>query len=172
LGVDALNESALGRLVDLKVRNAHKPISVLVSDDRMLNRLVEAIPTKARVLIDRFWPGPLTMVFAARPGLPAALTAGTGSIAARVSSHPTAQALVAALGRPLTSPSANPAGQPPPKRIADARAYFGERVDCYLDAGALPGEPASTVVDVRGDLRLVRPGAIDFEILQNVQGTD
>jgi L-threonylcarbamoyladenylate synthase len=172
LGVDALNESALVRLADLKVRDAHKPISVLVSDDRMLHGLVETIPPKARVLIERFWPGPLTMVFAARPELPAALTAGSGSIGARISSHPTAQALVTALGRPLTSPSANPAGQPPPKRIEDARAYFGGRVECYLDAGPLPGEPASTVVDVRGDLRLVRPGAIDFEILQNVQGTD
>lgn len=172
LGVDALNETALGRLLALKVREANKPTSVLVSDRDMLEGLVDGISPAAQALVERFWPGPLTIVFAARPELPAALTAGSGSIGVRISSHPTAQALVAALGRPLTSPSANPAGKPPPKRIEEARRYFGNHVDCYLDAGALPGEPASTVVDVRDGLRLVRAGAIDFTALQSAQATN
>jgi L-threonylcarbamoyladenylate synthase len=162
LGVDAFNADALDRLLALKVRDASKPISVLVSDVTMLAEVAAAVPAAAERLIERFWPGPLTLVFSARPDLPAGLTAGSGSIGVRVSSDATAQALVAALGRPLTAPSANPAGMTPPRRIDEARAYFGTSVDLYLDGGTLPGEPASTVVDVRGGFRLLRAGAIDF----------
>jgi L-threonylcarbamoyladenylate synthase len=165
LGVDAFSKSALDRLLALKVREAGKPISVLVDSREMLDELVESVPDAAAGLIERYWPGPLTLVFAARGDLGVALTAGSGSIGVRISSHPVAQALVATLGRPLTSPSANPAGAAPPQRIEVAHAYFGDAVDCYLDAGPLPGEPPSTVVDVRDGLRLLRAGAIDFETL-------
>jgi len=167
LGVDALNSSALERLLQLKVRESGKPISVLVEDRRMLDGLATDVSAEAEKLIERFWPGPLTLVFAARADLPLGLTAGSGTIGARVSSHPTAHALTRALGSPLTAPSANPAGMRPPMRIEEARAYFGEAVDFYLDDGPLPGEPASTVVDVRDGLRLLRAGAIDFEEILN-----
>jgi L-threonylcarbamoyladenylate synthase len=163
LGVDALNPTALERLLHLKVREAGKPISVLIDDRRMLDDLATDISTEAEGLMQRFWPGPLTLVFAARPGVPVGLTGGSGTIGARISSHPTARALTKALAGPLTAPSANPAGMKPPVRIEEARAYFGDTVDFYLDDGPLPGEPASTVVDVRGGLRLLRAGAIDFE---------
>lgn len=171
LGVDALNPEALERLLSLKVRQADKPTSVLVRDREMLAELVTEIPAQAESLMDRFWPGPLTLVFAARADLPAGLTANTQSIGARVSSHSIAQALVAALGRPLTAPSANPGGSTPPTRVDEAQAYFGDRVDLYLDAGPLPGEPPSTIVDVRDGLRLLRSGAIDFkDVRRGAQG--
>lgn len=163
LGVDALNPQALERLLRLKVRQAGKPTSVLVRDRDMLADLVEAIPAVADQLMQRFWPGPLTLVLAAKVSVPEGLTAGTASIGVRISSHPVAQALVTALGKPLTTPSANPAGERPPTRIEHARDYFGKEVGLYLDAGVLPGEPPSTIVDVRDGLRLVRAGAIDFE---------
>lgn len=163
LGVDALNPQALERLLRLKVRQAGKPTSVLVRDRDMLADLVDAIPAAADQLMQRFWPGPLTLVLAAKASVPQGLTAGTASIGVRISSHPVAQALVTALGRPLTAPSANPAGERPPTRIEYARDYFGEEVSLYLDAGDLPAEPPSTIVDVRDGLRLLRAGAIDFE---------
>jgi L-threonylcarbamoyladenylate synthase len=163
LGVDALNRRALERLLRLKVREAGKPTSVLVRDRDMLSELVSTIPPQADDLMQRFWPGPLTLVFTAKASLPLELTAGSGSIGTRVSSHPTAHALVAALARPLTAPSANPAGEEPPMGIEQARAYFGDQVDLYLDGGTLPGEPPSTIVDVRDGLRLLRAGAIDFD---------
>ena len=166
LGVDALNLEALERLRLLKVREADKPTSVLVSDRAMLSDLVSVIPAPADHLMASFWPGPLTLVFAARPTVPAALTAGAGSIGARISSHPAAQALVAKLGKPVTAPSANPAGARPPIRVEDARAYFGDQVDLYLDDGPLAGEPPSTIVDVRDGLRLLRAGAIDFDAIR------
>ncbi|MBI3784240.1 MAG: threonylcarbamoyl-AMP synthase [Deltaproteobacteria bacterium] len=165
LGADALNLQALERLVRLKGREPGKPISVLVSDTTMLSLLVADIPPLARRLMQRFWPGPLTIVFAASASVPEALSGGSGGIGVRVSSHPVATALVRALGKPLTTPSANPAGQPPPVTIAEARGYFGKGVDEYLDGGRLPGEPASTVVDVRQGLRVVREGAVPASLL-------
>jgi len=166
LGVDATNPLALGRLVVLKGREPGKPISVLVADETMLSELAAEVSPLARRLVRRFWPGPLTLVLPARPGVSDLLTGGTGTIGVRVSSHPVATALVVAVSRPVTSPSANPAGCAPPVTVDDARGYFGTTVDAYLDAGRLPGEPASTVVDVRDGLRVVREGAVPAAVLR------
>jgi L-threonylcarbamoyladenylate synthase len=160
LGADASNAAALDRLVLVKGREPGKPISVLLSDLSMLDALVCEVPPAARRLMARFWPGPLTLVLRARPGVSSVLTADGGGIGVRLSSHPMATALVRALGRPVTTPSANPAGQRPPATVDDARAYFGPRVDGYLDGGPVRGEPASTVVDVRGEWTVIREGAI------------
>lgn len=160
LGADAFNATALQRLASLKGRDAHKPIAVLVSDRQMLADLVTDIPALAETLMERFWPGPLTIVFGARPTVSSVLTGGQASIGVRVSSHPMATGLVHRLGRPVTAPSANPTGMPPPVTVDEARSYFGDGVDAYLDGGRLRGEPASTVVDVRGELQIVREGAI------------
>ena len=166
LGADAGDAAALHRLVTLKGREPGKPIAVLIGDTRMLAELVEDIPSSAEALMRRFWPGPLTIVLRARDTVSPLLTGGSGGIGVRISSHSVATALVHAVGRPLTAPSANPAGRQPPRRIDAARAYFGGRVDAYLDAGDLPGEPASTVIDVRQELRVVREGAIPSDALR------
>ena len=93
-------------------------------------------------------------------GTTAPLTAGTGTIGVRVSSHPIATWLVAGLGGPVTAPSANPPGAAPPWRLDEARAYFGERVAVYVDGGELPGG-ASTVAAVDGDrVRVLRAGPV------------
>jgi len=162
LGADALNPAALSRLIELKGRKPGKPIAVLISDLAMLAELAIDIPAPAQALMRRFWPGPLTIVLRARNHVSPLLTGG-GGIGVRLSSHPLATALVSALSRPVTTPSANPAGLPPPRSLAQARAYCGERVDYYLDAGLLPGEPASTVVDAREELTVLRHGAIAAE---------
>lgn len=166
LGADAWNAAALQRLVELKGREVGKPIAVLISDTEMLEDVVEDIPEQAADLMRRFWPGPLTIVLRARPGVSRLLTGGGDGIGVRVSSHPVATALVRALGRPVTAPSANPAGMPPPTRLDEARAYFGARVDVYLDGGCLPGEPASTVVDARHGLRVLRDGALPADLVR------
>jgi L-threonylcarbamoyladenylate synthase len=166
LGVDARNAEALGRLVALKGREPGKPIAVLVTGVPMLGEMVEEISPQAAVLMRRFWPGPLTIVLRARPSVSALLTGGSGTIGVRCSSHAVATTLVRALGRPVTAPSANPSGCQPPRRVEEAQAYFGAGVDAYLNAGCLPGEPASTVVDARGELRVLRAGAISATALR------
>lgn len=169
LGADAYNLAALQRLNDLKVRAEGKPISVLIGDLHMLRDLAADIPPEAEALMRRFWPGALTLALRAQPSVSPLLTGGGSSIGVRLSSHRTATALVRALGHPVTAPSANPAGMPPPVRIDDARAYFGAAVDCYVDGGQLRGEPASTVVDVRaGRIKVIRAGTVPEADIQAV----
>lgn len=168
LGADALASQALERLVAVKGREVGKPISVLVDGEAMLHTLVAEVSPRARRLIEEFWPGPLTLVLPAKSGVPEILTGGSGWIGARVSSHSVATELVRALGRPVTTPSANPAAQTPPRSICLAYQYFGGEVECYLDAGDLPGEPPSTVARVEGDVvRVLRQGAVAAEALDN-----
>lgn len=160
LGADAASAEAVARLVAVRGREAGKPILVLVRDLVMAGTLAAEVPAAARRLAARFWPGPLTLVLPARAGLPPALTAGTGTIGVRAPGHPTAAALVAGLGRPVTAPSANPPGAPPPRRLAEARAYFGAAVAAYVDGGELPGGASTVAALDGGRLRVLRPGPI------------
>jgi L-threonylcarbamoyladenylate synthase len=160
LGADAASPEAVARLVAVRGRDDGKPILVLVTGLDMATTVAADVPPAARRLAARFWPGPLTLVLPARAGLPAPLTAGTGTIGVRAPGHATAMALVAGLGRPITAPSANPPGAEPPRRPAEARAYFGEAVAIYVDGGELSGG-ASTVARLDGgDVQVVRPGPV------------
>lgn len=170
LGAHALDSDAVARVAALKGRDADKPIAVIVAHVDELARLVTRVPEPATRLIARHWPGPLTLVLPARPDLPGPLTAGSGVVGVRVSSHPVARALAAAVGAPLTATSANPAGAPAAIDLATARAYFGSAVD-YLDGGTLAGGLGSTVVLVDDDAaRVVRAGAIPIETLRETLG--
>jgi L-threonylcarbamoyladenylate synthase len=111
--------------------------------------------------MDRHWPGPLTLVLRAGPRVPAAVSAGTGSVGLRVPAHAVARALVRALGEPVTAPSANTSGAAPPVTAAEVLAQLGGAIDLVLDAGATPGGAPSTVLDVTVDPpRVIRPGAV------------
>jgi len=168
LGADATAAAAVERLVAARGRTPGKPILVLVRDLAMALAVATEVPAAARRLAARFWPGPLTLVLPARAELPPALTAGTGTVGVRVSSHPLAAALVAALGRPVTAPSANPPGAEPPRRLAEARAYFADAVAAWIDGGTLPGG-ASTVAAVEdGRVRVLRAGTIAAAALEAV----
>jgi L-threonylcarbamoyladenylate synthase len=170
LGADARSPDAVARLVALRGREEGKPILVLVTDLGMADTVVAGIPESARRLAARFWPGPLTLVLPARAGLPASLTAGTGTIGVRLPGHPDAVALVAGLGGPVTAPSANPPGAAPPRRLADARAYFAEGVAAWVDGGTLPGG-GSTVAAVDGDrVRVLRAGPVTQAALDAALG--
>jgi L-threonylcarbamoyladenylate synthase len=166
LGADARSEAAVARLIAVRGRETGKPILVLVDDLEMAGAVSQQLSPAAARLAERFWPGPLTLVLPARPGLPAPLTAGTGTIGVRVPAHPAARALVAGLGAPVTAPSANPPGEPAPRILAAARGYFGDAVAAYIEGGTLPGG-ASTVAAVEGDrVRVLRAGPVSAEALQ------
>lgn len=171
LGADATSASAVERLVAVRGREPGKPVLVLVRDLAMAAATVAAdVPPLARRLAARFWPGPLTLVLPARPGLPPALTAGTGTIGVRAPGQPIAAAIVDRLDRPVTAPSANPPGAAPPRDVAAARAHFGERVAVYVDGGRLAGG-ASTVVTIEGrGVRVVREGPIDEAAIHAAMG--
>lgn len=171
LGADAGSEGALRRLVALKGRDAGKPIAVIVATRDMLEDIVPAVPPAAERLIERFWPGPLTLVLPARPTVSPVLTAGRGTIGVRISSHPIAREIVARLGRPVTATSANPGGERPAVEVGEARGYFGPAVDVYVDAGPAAGGPGSTVVDLSGARAvLIRAGEILAAEIERVAG--
>jgi len=162
LAVPALDPDAVARLCALKGRDPAQAIPVLVDSVEMLERLVVAVPPAARALIARHWPGPLTLVLPARPGVPAPLVSAHG-VGARVSSHPVATALVGACGAPLTATSANLAGQPPARTAAEVRAAFGDAVH-LIDGGPTAGGPPSTVACFEGDRVVVlRAGAVRLD---------
>ena len=158
LAVNALDELALARLRQLKGRE-DKAISVLVLGDAMMDRLVRTVPAAARRLMQRYWPGPLSIALPARRGVPAPLISD-GCIAVRESPHPTARALLEVFGGPITATSANPAGVPPPSTPEGVEELFEGRCR-VLHAGATPGGAPSTLVRVRGGrVEILRQGAL------------
>jgi L-threonylcarbamoyladenylate synthase len=160
LGADARNPEAVRRVFKVKGRPPSKPVLVLVDSVAMAESLVETVPSQARMLMERHWPGPLTLVFRSRPGVGEDLTAGTGTVGIRMPGHPVALALVRALGAPVTAPSANPSGGPPPTTASDVLSALDGRIDLVLDGGATGGGPPSTVADVTVDPpRILRAGA-------------
>jgi L-threonylcarbamoyladenylate synthase len=161
LGVNALDELALARLRLLKGRG-DKALSVLVggdSLDSMMNALCKSVPPAAKRLMDRYWPGPLTLVLPARRGLPAPLVAN-GFVAVRESPHPTARALVAAFGGPITATSANMSGGAPATTPEAVEEVFEGRCR-VLHGGSTAGGAPSTIVRVRGNrLEILRKGVL------------
>ena len=161
LGAAALQPAAVRRLVAVKGRPEGKPFLVLVDSVAMAERVVTTVPAPARALMERHWPGALTLVLPARPSVPTEVTAGSGTVGVRVSGHPVACALVTAVGDPITAPSANPSGRPAPTTAAQVAAYFADALDLVLVGGATPGGEPSTVLDVTVDPpRVVRAGAV------------
>jgi L-threonylcarbamoyladenylate synthase len=169
LGADALNAAAVDKVFQLKDRDSANPIPVLVSDRAMLSILVAEVPALAQRLIERFWPGPLTLVLPARAEVPRPLLNSTGGVGVRISSHPIATQLVKSLGRPLTATSANPSGRAPAHTVEEAKNYFTGRVEIFVDGGALTSKTGSTVAEVIGDtIRVLREGEIRRAELEQV----
>jgi L-threonylcarbamoyladenylate synthase len=161
LGADIFNLEALQRVFRIKGREEHKALLLLVADRTWLPGLVGKIPPVAEPLIEKFWPGPLTLVFASSALLPPILTANTGKVGLRISSHPVAQALVQAVGRAVTATSANVTGHPGALSASEVFQTLGKQVDAILDGGQTVGGLGSTVLDVSGDLpKIIREGAV------------
>lgn len=173
IGARALDAAAVAALARVKARAGEngKPIALVLAYHAMVARVVTRVPRPAALLMERFWPGPLTLVLPARPDLPPELTAGSGRIGVRVSSHPVARGLAAALGEPITATSANRAGARPACDVATARAALGDEVAVYLDGGTVAGGSGSTVLVVDDDAgQVVRAGAVSVAALRRVLG--
>ena len=161
LGADAFNVDAIDRVFRIKKRPLNKPLSVLVRNREILYSLVQYIPSYASIIMDRFWPGKITIVFKAKEGLPENLTAGTGTIGVRIPEHTAACALVNALNNPITGTSANFSGKAGCSQISDLDPLIADELDLILDAGPLEGGIGSTVIDITGDApKILRQGAI------------
>ena len=174
LGCRAYDAQAVSRIVSAKGRPSGKPLPILLPSIDYLR--VRSIETPLICLAEAFWPGPLTLVVPAFPGLPAQVTAGTNMVGVRISPHPLARALVEALGEPLIATSANRSGEPAARSIEAAENMTLIDVDGVLweeGAPAPQGSDAlsagSTVVGLsNGDLQIHRQGPISEAELRRV----
>jgi len=161
LGADALNALAVDRIFAIKQRAFGNPLLVLVPERDAVCDVASEVPPAAIRLMDRFWPGRVTIVLKALSRLPNNLVAGTGRIGVRVSGHPVARTLVSMFGKPITGTSANISGRAGCNRIEDLDWRVAAQLDLILDAGPLTGGQGSTVVDVTGHRPvIVREGAV------------
>lgn len=161
LGAYPGNPLAVRRLFEIKGRHADEPILLLVKDASEVRDWASEINPAAERLMKKFWPGPLTLVFKARPGVMTELTGGTGTIGLRVPGNPLTLQLLAALGTALTGTSANISGRPSPCTAREAAEAIGGMVDLVLDGGRTAGAKPSTVVDVSAnEPKVIREGSI------------
>jgi L-threonylcarbamoyladenylate synthase len=170
LAAHAFDVRAVARVFETKARPAFDPLIVHVLDETMLERVVARIPKRARVLIERFWPGPLTIVFEKHDKLPALVTSGNFTVAVRAPAHPVARALLERSDLPLAAPSANPFGRLSPTRAAHVQRMLGERVDLIVDGGPSDFGIESTIIAVEPRLAILRPGAIAREAIEEAAG--
>lgn len=167
LAVNPFNQAALERLMHIKGERSYKPFPVLIGDPSQLVRLTEIIPDVAQALIKEFWPGLLTLVLQARSTLSPILTGGQGTIGVRQPNDPRVCELLKHTG-PLTGTSANRSGQPPAQCTEDVIQQLGAVIDLIVDGGSTPGGQPSTVLQLVGEVRILRQGAIPRDRLQQV----
>jgi L-threonylcarbamoyladenylate synthase len=173
LGADAFNAEAVDRIFKIKQRPAEKPILILIDDSKRLEHLVTRVSDDAEDIMERFWPGNVTLIFDASARVPDYLTAGTGKIGIRLAGHPVAAALARAIQGPLTGTSANLSGQPGCHRIEDLPPAVTGQLDLFLDAGPLEGGRGSTVVDVTGEVpRVLREGVVSEKEIMAMCGKE
>jgi L-threonylcarbamoyladenylate synthase len=171
LGADAMNESAVQKIFRAKGRPADNPLIVHVYTREMLDRVALMPGNKAELLIDMYWPGPLTLVFNRRAEVAPSVSAGLDTVAVRMPDHPVALAFISRAGTPLAAPSANRSGRPSPTSAAHVMADLDGRIDLVLDGGSTNIGIESTVLDVTADPpTILRPGWITEEHLTRVIG--
>jgi L-threonylcarbamoyladenylate synthase len=165
LGANPFDGAAVARLLSIKGRPDGKPILILIGDQAQLRDLVTDVSPAAQVLMEAFWPGPLTLVFPASARLPKYVTAETGTVGVRHTSHAALAKLLRYTG-PLTGTSANRSGEPPVQAAAEVERTIGTLVDIIVDGGPTQGGLPSTVLSVCDGVRVIREGPIDRAMIQ------
>jgi|GEM_PF-184322 len=168
LGASGFNAEAIGKVYRIKQRSAAKPLSLVISDLKMISAVAFRIPPLLEDLAAAFWPGPLTLVLTASPDLPAELLGSHRTIGIRIPRHVWLRKLIHSAGFPLTATSANLSGMPESADPSHVIRMFDGRVDMIIDGGFTPGGLPSTVVDLIGAApKIVREGAVTRARLQS-----
>jgi L-threonylcarbamoyladenylate synthase len=161
LVADPFNLRAVSRVFNAKGRDHQRSLPLLISDSLMAEDLSRELSPRFFLLARRFWPGPLTIIVPATPKVPLKVTGNTGRLALRQSRSAVANALIAQLGQPLISTSANLSGQPTCRSGIEVFGTMDGRVDMVLDGGLCSGAGATTVDVTEPDWKLVKEGAIE-----------
>jgi L-threonylcarbamoyladenylate synthase len=171
LGANALDEQAVRRIFEAKERPTWDPLIVHIGERRKLGDVADCVSQIAERLMDRFWPGPLTLLLPKHPGVPQLVTAGLPKVGVRMPAHPVARALLAAAEVPVAAPSANRFGRTSATSAAHVAEDLEGRIDAILDGGETAHGVESTVVEVREDQCVIfRPGVITAQQIEVVSG--
>lgn len=171
LGGDALNPKASMKIYAAKGRPSDNPLIVHIAEMDKLASIVSEIPPKAKILADKYWPGPLTMILPKSDLVPQETTGGLNSVAVRFPSDKIAQELIKAAGGYVAAPSANTSGRPSPTTAQHVEEDLGDGIDMIIDGGQVGIGLESTIVDFTEEIPVVlRPGYISLEMLQETLG--
>ena len=164
LAGNGLNAEAVRQIYEVKGRPSVKPLSLMVPDASALERYGVEAPEQAKLLAEKYWPGPLTIVVKARPEIPAIVLAGGKTVGLRCPDHPLTLELLRQCAVPLAAPSANLSGSPSPKTAQQVLDYFDGLIDCVIDGGQCGIGTESTIIDMSGlPFRILRQGALPAE---------
>jgi len=164
LGAKFDMEESLKRLYAMKQRPFEKAMPLIIGHWEFLSMTTSSVNRSAVSLMDRFWPGPLTLIFPALENLSDYITAGTHTVAVRIPGESFALRLARSAQFPLTATSANISGSPPACNAETVIKYFNGTLDLIIDGGKTPGGSPSTIVDVTGEtVRILREGIIKKE---------
>jgi L-threonylcarbamoyladenylate synthase len=171
LGANALDEKAVKSIFAAKGRPGDNPMIVHVADTGAVYRYTRFLPEKARLLMETFWPGPLTVILPGNGTIPETVSAGLATLAFRMPDHPVALALIREAGLPVAAPSANISGRPSPTAAGHVYSDLRGRIDAIVDGGPAGMGVESTVLDVTGEVPVIlRPGGVTPEDIRRVAG--
>lgn len=169
LGADGLNEKAVEKIFLAKGRPQDNPLILHISDLDMLEGLVEEVSLEAKILIETFWPGPLTIIFKKSAKVPEIITAGLETVAIRMPKDPIALEIIRRAGTPIAAPSANISGRPSPTDAETCYHDLKGKIELIVDGGSTIVGLESTVIDMTGEIPLIlRPGAVTLEMIREL----
>ena len=171
LGANGMDEEAASKIYAAKGRPSDNPLILHISDIKMLDGIVSDVPEAAKVLMDKFWPGPMTLVFRKRKEVPYGTTGGLDTVAVRFPSHKVALDIISSSGVPIAAPSANTSGRPSPTKASHVIEDMDGKVDMIVDGGEVGIGIESTIIDVTGDVPMIlRPGYITKGMVEELVG--
>lgn len=169
IGAAATNDAAVRRLYAVKGRPLSKPLPLLIANSASASFVAEVTPL-AHTLMNRFWPGALTIVMRRQPGFRSLALAGGDTVALRVPDHDLVRDIIRLLGEPITGTSANRSGARPPVAASEVALQLGDMVALVIDGGRAPGGVESTVVDITDTPAIVREGAVSRHEIEQALG--
>ncbi len=171
LGADGLNSIAVAKIFEAKKRPAFNPLILHIADKSWLKKFSGIKNEKVDLLINKFWPGPLTLVLPKTEIVPDIVTSGNPTVAVRMPDHPVALQLIEASGTPIAAPSANKFGHLSPTEASHVAKYLGDKVDMILDGGKCSVGVESTIIQLHeNEIFLLRPGGLSKEEIEKEIG--
>ncbi|MCB0751821.1 MAG: threonylcarbamoyl-AMP synthase, partial [Ignavibacteriae bacterium] len=171
IGANGFDPIAVAKIFEVKKRPAFNPLILHISSIEMLDKVAEYSNSKIKFLIDKFWPGPLTLILPKKEIVPYIVTSGLETVAVRMPNNKVALELISKLGKPIAAPSANSFSRLSPTKAEHVVNQLGENIDIILDGGNCQVGVESTIIEILEDKQLIlRPGGIPTEEIEKAIG--